>query len=196
MIRSGVFAAAGGLILAGAPAISAMEAGGTSGAEARLHHDALRRGMVLTEEALEAYRASKPTRSRLSPEGPLAGGILGGVVAGSIARQAGRTGTNTRVDDHPDAGNLDLERTSPATVRASVGGFLDALANIRVKVRPAPPRDYVVTINGRPYPASERSIYAIPPGVVQVSVTRKGKPPCHWAGAVTAESDKILDCRL
>jgi hypothetical protein len=194
MTKIGVFATASGLIIAVAPAVLASEVVDVSGLEAQLRYDALRRGIILTEEALDAYRASMP--DRLGTAGPLSGGVLGGLVANSIARRANNPGTIAGVEVRPDAGEPNLEEPSRATVRASVIGFLDALANIRVRVRPAPPRDYAVMINGRAYPASDRSIYAIPPGTVQVSVSRKGKPPCHWIGTVNTEVDKILDCRL
>ncbi|MBY0250037.1 MAG: hypothetical protein K2X54_01415 [Methylobacterium organophilum] len=195
MIKLGVFAAVGGVMIACASAGSAMDNAGTVGPEIRLRHDALRRGVILTKDALEAYRVASSAGTGVGPAGSL-DGVPGGTFSGDPVGRTAAHGANAAVDVRPDADGPVRQRTSPGAVKASVGGFLDALANIRVKVRPAPPRDYVVTINGRPYPASERSIYAIPPGVVQISVLRKGKPPCNWAGAVGIEAEKVLDCRL
>ncbi|MCJ2079888.1 hypothetical protein [Methylobacterium sp. J-090] len=172
-----------------------MDAVRADNSEAQLRYDALRKGIVLTEEALEAYRGLTPALGGLGP-GASFEGVLGGLVAGNNTGGTMGHGVNAGVDVRPKAGNLEPKRTPSDTVRASVGGFLDALANIQIKVRPLPPRDYIVTINGRSYPASERSIYAIPPGIVQISVSRKGKHPCQWAGAVGTEGDKVLDCRL
>jgi hypothetical protein len=78
--------------------------------------------------------------------------------------------------------------------QSQILSFLDQMPVLSIAVVPSPPRDYRVKINGRSYPATERSEYAVRPGAVNLFVERDGKPPCQWEGDVQAS--KRIDCPL
>jgi hypothetical protein len=86
--------------------------------------------------------------------------------------------------------------TSPAaeqTARA-LSGWLEKFPTIRLIVQPAPPRDYSVAINGEDCPATERGLYKVPSGSVEVRVVRAGKPPCVWTGNLTYGRTQDVPC--
>ncbi|MDE5457639.1 hypothetical protein GWE18_33470 [Bradyrhizobium sp. CSA112] len=60
-----------------------------------------------------------------------------------------------------------------ATVQ-TVGLWLQRFPTIRVIVQPTPPREFLLTINGEPCPATEKAIYRVPAGAVTVRVWRQG----------------------
>ena len=75
-------------------------------------------------------------------------------------------------------------------------GFFEKYATVRLAIRPAAPRDYKVVINGEKCPATARATYLLRPGKAKVTVTRAGKPPCAWAGAVSRSKERTVACRL
>ena len=57
-----------------------------------------------------------------------------------------------------------------------------------VDIDPADPRDFVVTINGKPYQAGA--------GTTTITVTRRGKEPCKATLEVTTGGPNAVACRL
>jgi hypothetical protein len=80
------------------------------------------------------------------------------------------------------------------STQSQILSFLDQMPVLSIAVVPSPPRDYRVNINGRSYPATERSEYAVRAGAVNLVVERDGKAPCKWEGDVRA--NKRIDCPL
>jgi hypothetical protein len=76
------------------------------------------------------------------------------------------------------------------------GLFLQTFAIIRLEVKPVPPRDYRVNINGEDCPATERALYRVLPGSTNVSVLRKGKPTCNWVGDIQPGEELLVACSL
>ncbi len=74
--------------------------------------------------------------------------------------------------------------------------FFDQYAVIRIAVRPRGPRDYNVVVNGEACPTTAKATYLVPPGKATVGVTRPGKPPCAWSGAVVGGKKQTVRCRL
>jgi hypothetical protein len=72
-----------------------------------------------------------------------------------------------------------------------VNSFLERFPTIRIVVQPTPPRDYSVSINGEDCPATEKSLYKVPAGVIEVRVERPGKPPCVWSGPVFSGQKEV-----
>jgi hypothetical protein len=79
---------------------------------------------------------------------------------------------------------------------SSYESLFQKYATVHLSVSPIPPRDYKVIINGEDCPATEKSIYRVPPGVTTVNVTRVGKVPCAWAGAVLSGTEQTVECKL
>ena len=73
---------------------------------------------------------------------------------------------------------------------------INVLPLIEISVRPAPPRDYTIMINGERCPPTERSAYRVEPGPVTVKVERQGKPTCDWRGSLLAGEKHSMDCPL
>jgi hypothetical protein len=64
-----------------------------------------------------------------------------------------------------------------------------------VDIDPADPRDFVVTINGKPYQAGAR-IFRVLAGTTTITVTRRGKEPCKATLEVTTGGPNAVACRL
>jgi len=64
-----------------------------------------------------------------------------------------------------------------------------------VNIDPADPANFVVTINGTPYPPGAR-LFRIVPGSLSIVVTRRGKEPCKATLAATASGPNVIVCRL
>ena len=65
-----------------------------------------------------------------------------------------------------------------ATVQ-TVGLWLERFPTIRVIVQPMPPKEFLLTINGEPCPATEKAMYRVPAGAVTIRVWRQGSAPCE-----------------
>jgi hypothetical protein len=78
----------------------------------------------------------------------------------------------------------------------TLNGWLENFPTIRLIVQPAPPRDYSVAINGEDCPPTERGLYKVPSGLVQVRVERAGKPPCVWSGRLTDGRTQEVPCNF
>ena len=83
-----------------------------------------------------------------------------------------------------------------AETREPAVGWLEKFPTIRLIVQPAPPRDYSVAINGEECPATERSLYKVPYGAVEVRVVRSGKPPCVWTGRLMDGRTQEVPCNF
>jgi hypothetical protein len=69
------------------------------------------------------------------------------------------------------------------------------LPRIHLVVNPVPPRDYVVKINGREYPATPESMYGVAPGSsVEVVVTRGTLQPCERT--LVVRKDETVTCEF
>jgi len=62
--------------------------------------------------------------------------------------------------------------------------FLERYSTIKLIVKPAPPRDYKVIVNGENCPATESGIYKVMPGESVVKAARPSKPQCDWHGPI------------
>ena len=74
-------------------------------------------------------------------------------------------------------------------------GFLRKFPAVRVTVRPVPPIDYTVAINGQDCPP-DIGVYKVHVGVVEVRVVRPGKPPCTWKGTLPEGQTQAVACNL
>ncbi len=86
-----------------------------------------------------------------------------------------------------------IERTLEAV---QYSWFFGKYATIHITVTPAPPLDYKIVINGERCQPTQASTYEVPLGKVVVSMTRSGKPPCAWAGAVSSGQLQDVACTL
>lgn len=66
---------------------------------------------------------------------------------------------------------------------------------VTVTIEPADPRDFVVTINGKPYQAGAR-MFRVLNGPTTITVTRRGKEPCKATLEVIAGGPNAVACRL
>jgi hypothetical protein len=71
---------------------------------------------------------------------------------------------------------------------------LSKLPTIQLVVQPGPPGDYSITINGAPYPATEKGLYCLAPGSVAIRIERAGKPPCNWSGTLSNGQSQKVAC--
>ncbi len=62
----------------------------------------------------------------------------------------------------------------------TITSLLQKYPIISLVVRPVPPMDYIVRINGEAYPATSKSQYAVSPGHVALKIERSGQKPCEW----------------
>lgn len=67
---------------------------------------------------------------------------------------------------------------------------------IKIRVKPIPPRDYKITIDGHPVDSTELSEYVVNEGTVSVVVTRKDRKDCLWEGELALGEVKDVSCRL
>jgi len=74
--------------------------------------------------------------------------------------------------------------------------FFTRYATIHITVTPAPPLDYKIVINGESCQPTPASTYEVPPGKAVVSITRSGKQPCAWTGAVAGGQLQDVSCKL
>jgi hypothetical protein len=74
-------------------------------------------------------------------------------------------------------------------------GFLRKFPAVRVTVRPVPPIDYTVAINGQDCPP-DVGVYKVHVGAVEVRVVRTGKPPCTWKGTLSEGQTQAVACNL
>jgi hypothetical protein len=93
----------------------------------------------------------------------------------SVRAEAWRTKKDQVADTATLTANA-LDRL--ATLRA-VGFWLERYPTIRVIVRPTPPKDFLLTINGELCPATEKAMYRVPIGAVTIRVWRQGSAPCE-----------------
>jgi hypothetical protein len=137
---------------------------------------------------------------------------LGGVIAsgGTVEYSAGknyqtlrgkeRTGKIIFSADAPrprTAGNPVVEWVLHLTDFLKIGSLLQKYPKVHLIVKPVPPRDYSVKINGSTYEATEPSLYGVLSGAfTTIRVERSGKPPCLWAGVVSADDEVQIDCTL
>jgi hypothetical protein len=78
-----------------------------------------------------------------------------------------------------------------------ISSLLQKYPKVHLIVNPVPPRDYSVKINGSTYEATEQSLYGVVSGTfTSIRVERLGKPPCLWAGVVSADDEVQIDCTL
>ena len=88
------------------------------------------------------------------------------------------------------------EASSDLKPAKSIDFWLEKYPVIRIVVQPAPPRDYKVSINGQDCPATEKGLYKVPIGIVDVRIQREGKPPCVWSGRLTNGGKQEVACNF
>jgi hypothetical protein len=74
--------------------------------------------------------------------------------------------------------------------------WLERFPTVHLVVQPTPPRDFTVAINGEACPATERGLYKVPGGKVEVQVVRLGKPPCVWNGYLESGRMQEVSCNF
>jgi hypothetical protein len=78
----------------------------------------------------------------------------------------------------------------------SINSKMNGFPTIEIAVRPDPPRDFAVEINGETAP-SDASTYKVPGGSIVVRVTRSGRAPCSWRGWLAGPQEKkTINCEL
>ena len=75
-------------------------------------------------------------------------------------------------------------------------GLLERFSTIKLTVKPAPPRDYKVIVNGEECPATEAGIYKVMAGVSVINATRPDKPKCEWHGSIAPGGVQEVNCQL
>jgi hypothetical protein len=163
-------------------------------------------GVYLTAPVANEYRRSAANKFS---KGAAQAGFSGdetqafskGMITGDIRfEQGGKWGRivsgdpNVRIDAEPGrtkAGYL----TSFSTVQSATE-FLEKFSTIKLIVKPAPPRDYKVIVNGEECPATEAGIYKVMPGESVINASRPDKPKCEWHGSIAAGAIQQVDCSL
>jgi hypothetical protein len=74
--------------------------------------------------------------------------------------------------------------------------LLQKYATVRLEVKPVPPRDYKVEINGEDCPATVQGLYVVPPGTTAVKASRIGKTDCVWSGVIPGGDEHVVQCQL
>lgn len=110
--------------------------------------------------------------------------VAGGVVA------------ETSVGRVQFSSTFQLDAILRALSASSYDSFLHEFPTIRLEVKPTPPRDYKVVINGEDCPATESGLYRVPPGDTTVNVTRADKPACTWSGQIQSGKEQLVSCQF
>jgi hypothetical protein len=116
--------------------------------------------------------------------------LVTGALDGSlkIKDYAGQGPVVSTVVAETSAGNVQfrnavqLDAIQRVASLSSQSAFLENFATVKLDVKPVPPRDYKVVINGEDCEATERALYRVPAGDTAVLVNRTGKPNCSWSG--------------
>jgi hypothetical protein len=106
----------------------------------------------------------------------------------------GRDPNGLIVSADPDSPKVSYLR-SLVSVRMATE-FLEKYSTIKLIVKPAPPRDYHVVVNGEPCPATDAGIYKVLPGESIINATRPDKPKCEWHGSIAPGAVQEVDCSL
>lgn len=77
-----------------------------------------------------------------------------------------------------------------------VSFHLEQFPRVTVVVKPVPPVDYLVEINGENVEATEKGFYRVAIGDVVVRVTRKKHPECLWKGTLKEGDQQVVNCKL
>ncbi len=72
--------------------------------------------------------------------------------------------------------------------------LLERFSTIKLVVKPVPPRDYKVIVNGEECPATEAGVYKVLPGESMVNAVRTGRPKCEWHGPIAPGATQEVDC--
>ncbi|MBZ9815748.1 hypothetical protein [Mesorhizobium sp. CA7] len=73
---------------------------------------------------------------------------------------------------------------------------LEQFPRVTVVVKPVPPIDYLVEINGENVEATEKGFYRVSIGDVVVRVTRKRHSECLWKGTLKEGDQQVVNCKL
>jgi len=95
-----------------------------------------------------------------------------------------------------DEAKAEAAQGRPTLNLTILNGWLERFPTIHLSVQPVPPRDYNVTINGEDCPSTERGLYKVPFGHVEVRVERTGKPLCQWNGQLTDGRTQEVACNF
>lgn len=161
-------------------------------------------GVYLTAPVADRYRRSAAAKfsegaAKVGFTGLEAKAFSDGMVNGDIRFEPGGKSGIVRTED---AGVRIGEEPLKSGYLLSFGSvqsattFLEKYSTIKLIVKPAPPRDYKVIVNGEECPATESGIYKVLPGDSVVQVTRPSKPECAWHGPIAPAAVKEVDCSL
>jgi hypothetical protein len=112
--------------------------------------------------------------------------VPGGVWGNIVSKQAG-------VEISLEPGKKKAYLLSFTDVQTAI---LEKYSTIRLLVKPAPPRDYKVIVNGEECPATEAGIYKVMPGESAVKVSRPSIKECEWHGPIGPGAVQEVDCSL
>jgi hypothetical protein len=98
-------------------------------------------------------------------------------IAGAIRRSQVQISAGFAVwrNDEGQIQRIPLDQNSNVFNSATFSAFVDKFATVHLTVKPVPPRDYQVVINGESCPATIRGLYRVSPGTTVVNVTRPKK---------------------
>lgn len=162
-------------------------------------------GAYLTGPVADSYRRASAAKFLEGAEQagfsyPEAKSFSDGMIKGNIRFQSGgQWGYIVSSDPHAEIVAEPGTKTGYLSSFASVQTattFLEKFSTIKLLVKPAPPRDYKVVVNGEQCTATEAGIYKVMPGLSAVKVTRPSKPECEWHGPLAPAEVKELDCSL
>lgn len=112
------------------------------------------------------------------------------------ATPGGKTGFWTNGELRLPVEGAELKWAEAAFSPAAVSRIISHRPRVKIIVKPVPPLNYVVWINGEVAPSTEQSEYVVDEGETIVLVTRKGKADCQWRGPLAVGDVKQMDCKM
>ncbi|RWC92303.1 MAG: hypothetical protein EOS72_01935 [Mesorhizobium sp.] len=108
----------------------------------------------------------------------------------------GETGFWTNGDLRLPVEGAELKWAEAAFSPAAVSRIVSHRPRVKIIVKPVPPLNYVVRINGEVAPSTEQSEYVVDEGETIVLVTRKGKADCEWQGPLAVGDVQQVSCKM
>ncbi|MDX0060412.1 hypothetical protein GOC19_29105 [Sinorhizobium meliloti] len=112
-----------------------------------------------------------------------------------------RNGGIVRFDDTEIAsGPVRVGIKGLASIRAVNVNYIETqlvrLPRIALSVRPNPPEDFTIEVNGELAPVTKELEYAVDVGAATVRVKRIAKPDCVWSGQLQIGERRRVECQM
>jgi hypothetical protein len=99
-------------------------------------------------------------------------------------------------DRRSDLKGLGSMTNDPEFSKMVLGMWLRQFPLLKVIVQPTPPKEFLLTINGEPCPATEKATYRVPRGAIRVRVWREGRPLCEKTYNTVDRGEYLMECAL